>query len=471
MAKTTIPDTEPDPERRVLDEEIKWFKEVLKYRIATLSAENPGEIPPTPTTSAKAEIQYKNIEDIPCPDLRNFNCPYSQTILKEKLSKRERLVILLTLMPMLAPEVLDVFFTLNTATERPFTEFGTSTNATQGCFTPTLQTAIFLVGGRKWEGRLQAAELFSPTSNYPVLKMVDIKRLGENDHAFQGWLTLKKTYHSQLIEGKPYFPRFSSEFPATRLSTPLSWSDLVLDHETKSKVQNILNWLRYNDDIQEGSPLKARIKPGYKALFYGPPGTGKSLTAALLGKVMHKDVFKIDVSQVNSKFIGETEKNLANIFDQAEDKNWILLFDEADALFGKRVNTSSSNDQHLNLQVAYLLQRIEDYPGVVILTSNFKSNIDQAFSRRFKTIAHFPMPDADARLKLWQAAISSDFPLAEGIDLKQIAKKHLLTGGTIVNVLHYAVLSSIAEGLAYISEDHLTEGIRLEFAKEGKTIS
>lgn len=135
--------------------------------------------------------------------------------------------------------------------------------------------------------------------------------------------------------------------------------------------------------------LSKRIKKGYRALFYGPPGTGKTLAATLLGKRFGKSVYRIDLSQMVSKYIGETAKNMSNLFDIAENKNWILFFDEADALFGKCSSESSSHDWYANQDVSYLLQRVEDYNGLVILGSNFKNNFDQAFMRRFQSIIFF----------------------------------------------------------------------------------
>ena len=147
----------------------------------------------------------------------------------------------------------------------------------------------------------------------------------------------------------------------------MAWDDLVLDDLVHEQVQEINTWLEHGATLMSDWGLYRKIKPGYRSLFYGPPGTGKTLTASLLGKTSGRDVYRIDLSMVVSKYIGETEKNLSKIFDTAENKNWILFFDEADSLFGKRTATNSSNDRHANQQTAHLLQRVEDFPGVVIL--------------------------------------------------------------------------------------------------------
>jgi SpoVK/Ycf46/Vps4 family AAA+-type ATPase len=173
---------------------------------------------------------------------------------------------------------------------------------------------------------------------------------------------------------------------------------------------------------------------------------------------------------VVSKFIGETEKNLANVFDQAENKNWILFFDEADALFGKRTQTSSSNDRHANQEVSYLLQRVEDFPGVVILATNLKANLDDAFSRRFQSMIYFPIPGPEQRKRLWEQAFSAKSTLEENFELDEIAIKYEMAGGAIINVSRYSSMKTLKRGNNVILRKDIIEGIRKEFGKEGKIV-
>jgi len=215
--------------------------------------------------------------------------------------------------------------------------------------------------------------------------------------------------------------------------------------------------------------MDIKYKPGYRSLFYGPPGTGKSLTASLLGKSTGLDVYRIDLSKVVSKYIGETEKNMANIFDRAENRNWILFFDEADALFGKRTSTTDAKDRYANQEIAYLLQRIEDFPGLVILATNLKGNIDEAFSRRFQSMIYFPMPRPHQRLLLWESAFPSQTTLSPDIDLDLLAEKYELAGGSIANVARYATLLAIQRPSHTIHKADLLEGIRRELRKTNKT--
>ena len=229
-------------------------------------------------------------------------------------------------------------------------------------------------------------------------------------------------------------------------------------------------WVKYGERIREEWQLSSRIKPGFRALFYGPSGCGKTFTATLLGKEVGKQVFCIDLSMVVSKYIGETEKNLAKVFELAENKDWILFFDEADALFGKRTNVKDSHDRYANQEVAYLLQRVEDYKGLVILSTNLKSNIDEAFARRFQIMVRFNMPNAQERERLWISSFSPLCKLEETIDIKQIAENYELAGGSIINVVQYCSISAMSREENIIRKADLLEGIRNEFSKVGKTI-
>src|SRR6185369_1537927 len=204
------------------------------------------------------------------------------------------------------------------------------------------------------------------------------------------------------------------------------------------------------------------IKLGFRSLFYGPPGTGKTLTAALLGKTTGLDVYRVDLSLVVSKYVGETEKNLAAVFDQAERNDWILFFDEADALFGKRTQTSSAHDRYANQEVAYLLQKVEDFPGVVILASNLKGNIDEAFARRFQSMVHFPLPGPEERVRLWRGAFPNPSRLEPAVDLARIAEEHEISGGAIVNVLRSSSLATLRRGNDFIRAEDIYHGIRRE---------
>jgi SpoVK/Ycf46/Vps4 family AAA+-type ATPase len=203
-------------------------------------------------------------------------------------------------------------------------------------------------------------------------------------------------------------------------------------------------------------------------LFYGPPGTGKTLTATLLGKYTGRDVFRVDLALVVSKYIGETEKNLAGLFDKAEHKDWILFFDEADAIFGKRTGVRDAHDKYANQEVSYLLQRIEMHSGLTILASNFKNNIDDAFLRRFNSIVYFPPPSVEERHALLDRAFPAALTLASDVDLRAIATHFEVTGSHIMNAVQHICLSALARGTHSVTHDDVVRGIRKELEKEGK---
>lgn len=413
---------------------------------------------------------YQHVKEVLPPVLRPEDSVYAQVVTYYKLNFEERIILLLALAPHLQPHLLDVFFVKNSGYDRSFTEFGGIIGQNFNGFLPTGETAAFILAANNLEKRFSLIRIFNETHQFRqhnILKLVSV-------HAEEPFLSrslqISPEYLSYLTNGVSHQPDFGPGFPARRIHTNLEWDDLVLSDNIRREVEEIQDWVIYGDTLLNDWGMKRTIKPGYRALFYGPPGTGKTLTASLLGKTTGLDVYRIDLSMVVSKFIGETEKNLANIFDQAENKNWILFFDEADALFGKRTQTSSSNDRHANQEVSYLLQRIEDFPGVIILATNFKANLDDAFSRRFQSMIYFAQPDAEQRLKLWKLAFSAKAILEDKLDLKEIAKKYELTGGTIINIVRYAALKAIKRGDNMLLNRDIIESIRRELGKEGKIV-
>jgi SpoVK/Ycf46/Vps4 family AAA+-type ATPase len=204
-----------------------------------------------------------------------------------------------------------------------------------------------------------------------------------------------------------------------------------------------------------------------KVLFAGESGTGKTMAAQVLAAELGLDLFRVDLATVVSKYIGETEKNLERIFTAADGSNAILFFDEADALFGKRSEVSDSHDRYANIEVAYLLQRMELYPGAVILATNFKRNIDDAFIRRLDFVVDFPFPEAEDRKKIWQLVLPSEAPVADDTDLDFLATQFKLSGGAIRNCSLAAAFRAADED-GQISMRHLVRAVAQEYAKQGR---
>jgi len=257
---------------------------------------------------------------------------------------------------------------------------------------------------------------------------------------------------------------------ASRVKTGLSWGDLVLPASTLGQLEDIGLWLAHGAKLLDDWGFGRRVGRGCVSLFHGPPGTGKTLSACLLGQRCAREVHRVDLSLVVSKYIGETEKNLSRLFDAAEHEGWILFFDEADALFGKRTGVGDAHDRYANQEVSYLLQRIEAFGGVVVLASNMRHNIDDAFMRRFHSVVHFPLPKAPERLRLWREGIPAAVQPEPALNLQRLAQQHEISGGTIVNVLRYACLRSLARGDTVLAAADVDEGIRRELLKEGRAL-
>jgi hypothetical protein len=315
--------------------------------------------------------------------------------------------ILLPIMA-LAPHVMPGFYESIISRALPqggeFAEFGGIKGQHHRGMLPTGETALFILYGMDTDARINAMRRWQHTG-WPLQNMVSIEKVREGEPAMSGALVPDPDWMEPLLFGHNAEPAFSAAFPAKRIHTPMLWSDLVLHPKTLEQVNDIRLWMEYNGQVLTDPVLMRKVKPGYRILFYGPSGTGKTLTASLLGNEFKLPVYRIDLSQVVSKYIGETEKNLESVFARASRKNWILFFDEADALFGKRTSVSSAHDKYANQEVSYLLQRIEEHEGLLILASNFKNNIDDAFLRRFHHIIHFPMPGVPERLGIWKGCV------------------------------------------------------------------
>lgn len=386
------------------------------------------------------------------------------------LGARERLLLALAMAPHLRPAALDLFFVKNRNFDRGFSEFGGIKAQRHGGFLPSGETAAFLLAGEDLAARLDLLSLFDAEQAFAQSGLVVLEGDVGGEPQLSGLLTVTAEALQRLQSGVWHKPDYNAQFPAKRISSQLGWDELVLAPEVMDEIEIIQSWLRQGPALMQDWGLGRAVKPGYRCLFYGPPGTGKTLTATLLGQSAAVDVYRIDLSMVVSKYIGETEKNLARVFDQAQSRHWILFFDEADALFGKRSATQNSNDRHANQEIAYLLQRVEDFPGVVILASNLRGNIDEAFSRRFQSMIYFPMPDATQRLQLWRSLLNQPERLADDIDLLELAEQHELSGGAMVNVLRFAVLQANREASTQLHARHLQQGLAREMRKEGRTL-
>jgi hypothetical protein len=416
------------------------------------------------------ETAYESVHDIIPPVLDGNSSPYARTVMDYSMDFDERLIFILSLAQHVQPQVLDIFFTKNSDYNREFTEFGGIKGKIHNGFIPTGETAVFILSGNSLEHRFRVLEILDSDHFFFKKGILTLEHTEPNEPFFTGTLNLSIEFLNICTHGNNHKPDYNSSFPAKLIDTNLEWSDLVVSDEVLDELEEIKDWIAHGNVLLNDWGLKKKIKPGYRALFFGPPGTGKTLTACLLGKFAKMDVYRIDLSMIVSKYIGETEKNLGKVFDQAMNKNWILFFDEADALFGKRTQTSSSNDRFANQEVSYLLQKIEDFPGVIVLATNLKANLDDAFSRRFQNMVYFTMPDAKQREILWAKAFSDKSTFDNNVHLEEIADKYEMAGGSIINVIRYCSLKALKRNDTCIRKLDIINGIKKEFLKEGKTI-
>ena len=249
-----------------------------------------------------------------------------------------------------------------------------------------------------------------------------------------------------------------------RIETVANWDDLVLPAKEKEALRNITSQVQYRSTVyqQWGFSGKSKRGLGISALFAGESGTGKTMAAEVVAKTLKLDLYRIDLSAVVSKYIGETEKNLRRVFDAAEGSGVVLLFDEADALFGKRSEVKDSHDRHANIEVSYLLQRMESYRGLAILTTNLKGSLDQAFLRRIRFIVQFPFPDATQRAAIWQRVFPQNLPTQE-LDFRKLGKLNVAGGNIRSIALNAAFLA--ADAAEPLGMNHLLQAAQSEYVK------
>lgn len=412
-------------------------------------------------------------EALPDPriDWSDSSTPLARFIETHELQTEGQLLLLIALAPHLQPNFFDQAITASLPEAGDYPEIGGWRGKSHRGLLPTGDTVLFILGGTSLKSRLQYQTLFGPQHPLVRQQVLSLQLSEPGEPMMSGHLVLAQDYIDLFITGSTLPPHFNTQFPAQQVETEMVWDDLVLNAQTLDQIRHIETWLVHGSTLIHEWGMGRRLKPGYRALFYGPPGTGKTLTASLLGKYTNRAVYKVDLSMVVSKFIGETEKNLANLFAKAESKGWILFFDEADSLFGKRTAVRDAHDKYANQEASYLLQRVENYDGLVILATNLKSNIDDAFTRRFQSLVHFPIPDRKERLKLWDTAFPEKVLREDEIDLPELASRYELTGADILNIVQFCCLEALKRGNNLIKNSDILYAIKRELSKTGKVVT
>jgi len=259
---------------------------------------------------------------------------------------------------------------------------------------------------------------------------------------------------------------------ARKITPRYNWQDLILPTDLIAMLRELVATVKGRPKVLEewGVGKKLASSSGVTVLFAGPPGTGKTMAAEVIAGELGLDLYKINLSSVVSKYIGETEKNLERIFNEAQSSNAILFFDEADSIFGKRSEVKDARDRYANLEVSYLLQRMEAYDGVTILATNLRSNLDEAFTRRLQFALDVPFPREEYRLQIWQTLFPNDVPHQDDLDFEFMAKRYKLSGGNIRNVIVGAAYLAAADG-GMVTMEHLLHATRRELQKMGRLVA
>lgn len=429
----------------------KFLGDYINYRIQSELGDRTAAVQPS----------------LPALDVENPDS-MEKFFLENPMSEEEVLIVLLAVAPHIEVGFISRVLMNLFSKGGELVEIGGGVGKNHRGFLPTGETALYLLAGNDPNARMEAKKLVDRSSRLAELRIVYLGQVPDGEPELSGLLRVDVETLEMISTGRLIKPSLNSEFPAELIQTGMTWDNLVLNKETMNEVKEIETWLQFNNVLLDDWGMKGIIKPGYRVMLYGPPGTGKTLTAALLGKFTNRDVYRIDLSMVVSKYIGETEKNLGKLFDKAENKDWILFFDEADAIFGKRTNVRDAHDKYANQEVSYLLQRIEAHPGLVILASNFKSNIDTAFSRRFHSIIEYKLPSQSERKLLWESCLPKGIPLDPDVSLDQLSRLYEVTGANIINVVQYACLQKLKKKSKGIQWVDLINGIRKEYVKEDK---
>ncbi len=339
---------------------------------------------------------------------------------------------------------------------------------------------VVMIGTRNWDPMwsedpplvLDAPELSPPDGSFEGLSLRLTPEQAQRAHLAAELLavaegTMPTVEH--LAVGARAQNAGGLERLALRIPPRAGWDDLVVPVEVMGQLRDLASRVRHRDTVlgEWGLDRGAAKGTGVTALFAGSSGTGKTLAAGVVASELELDLYVIDLATVVDKYIGETEKNLDRIFGEADRVNGVLLFDEADAIFGKRSEVQDARDRYANVEVAYLLQRMERFDGVAILTTNLRANIDEAFLRRLDVLVDFPSPDEDLRLRLWERHLPRSLPRDDTVDLGFLASSFDLAGGNIRNIALSGAFLAAANG-GQVTMEHLVQATAHEYRKLGR---
>lgn len=324
------------------------------------------------------------------------------------------------------------------------------------------------LSGKKVSKKLDVSELSGKFTLTPRQIKISV-----SDAVLRSEMDKKPLIDSQIISSCVYNQMTENlSEKATLIKKKHTWDELILNPDEKAIIKRACDQMRYRRVVYEKWKMGNRILygTGLSMLFAGPSGTGKTMAAQVVAHELGLEIYKVDLSRVISKYIGESEKNLGEIFDSAKKSNVILLFDETDSIFAKRTEVKDSHDRNANLETSYLLQKMEEHTGITILTTNFLENIDKAFFRRINYVVHFAFPNAVSRKEIWQKMFTKEVPIAKDVDFNFIARQFELSGGSIKNACLTAAFMAASENTD-ITMKHMIKSIEYEIKKQGKMVS
>jgi len=327
-----------------------------------------------------------------------------------------------------------------------------------------------MLAGGDLEARFKGAEIFNKKHPLFSQHILEFDEIGNGGIRMRGQLRISEEFLERLTTGKAFQPSYSSKFPLKPLTSDLDWSDLGLNPKLQKELQGILNWIKHEEDLLDNWGLSQHINAGYKSLFHGPSGTGKNLAAALIGKSTHREIYEVESSLLLGRHFRRNNEHIDSFFRTAERNDWILFFDEADSLFGKRTNVRESNSRYANQEVSYLRQKIEEYSGIILLAAETKEELEFPFP--LDASIAFPEPDSRQRLVLWTSIFGGDdkkYQLAKDIDFQELASKFEVNREDIIQVLKYATTAAIGRNSNLIEKKDILEGIRRELTQDRKT--
>lgn len=419
------------------------------------------------------ESSKEHLSEIRLPKLEKSH--YAKFIYQHKLTSADRVLLILALAYSTS---FQLFPELIQSPEDRFAQqaklkLSLYFNAHEGMHMPTVRTAAKILAG---DNELALAEylvyyeLYSPLIREKIVTLTPPTASHKNIPSML--ISLDPAYEAHLSRGVEFRLDNVEDFHAKKLETNKKISDLILNDKTQVALMGLVDYLKVGEKTYKNASFAKRINKGFVTMFHGYPGTGKTYTATVIGNELDTPVYYVDTAGLISKYVGETSKNLKNIFDRLQGKNCILFFDEADAVFGKRTIVQDSKDRFGNQEISYLLQAIEKFDGVVILSSNFPDNIDMAFRRRIHLMVNFEPPEEEKRLKLWKHYFPEEGYQCEPANLlEKLAERYSLTGANIANLVKMACTEAVANGNNIVNEEIMDRHISSEYYKDGRNIN